>query len=540
MTTIGYPYTLPTTANVSFQEYFAPNANAQYQRPLADATAFRGRLRTALKEHKHSDRHDFLNIQKAVEDYLPLVFGLVAGIESTELLLTNDIETTWRCTISNVPLSLKLPRIKHKSIHYEAIFTLLTLGYTLMDRANELSFVVQRKILVAIGDVSTYVGGYGDGTSMKGAGLASSLGNSTSNDNIGHDFGLNSTSIGSGGGTKQSVANATSRLFKKSTNTSSKAAKNSNTIGEFTDYLNDEDLTGMDHQLTTAADLYCRAAGVFEYIVQEMIPRWNEAKPVVVILTGKEPPASNKKTGAEASRPVDVQTSVVSAHIRLALAEAHACTVRKASIKAARASAIKLSTPGSGVTATTGSTVSKTSYGLLAKLTVGVKEEYERAYGLLKAVKDQNEISSEFRAHVKDGKYYYEALAQVLLGMDAYEAQQYGKAIGFLTVARTTFLAIAKSSKAHTIAQSAAFEYRLANEKVTAFQKINDSVTFEKVPSAAELLGLMPSGRELLSVKRYQAPRPSFGTAAAAREGGADGGDDGVAKITYALEGAYF
>lgn len=101
-------------------------------------------------------------------------------------------------------------------------------------------------------------------------------------------------------------------------------------------------------------------------------------------------------------------------------------------------------------------------------------------------------------------------------------------------------MALAKSSKAHTIAQSAAFEYRLANEKVIAFQKINDSVTFEKVPSAAELLGLMPSGRELLSVKRYQAPKPSFGTAAAAREGSADGGDDGVNKITYALEGAYF
>jgi len=50
----------------------------------------------------------------------------------------------------------------------------------------------------------------------------------------------------------------------------------------------------------------------------------------------------------------------------------------------------------------------------------------------------------------------------------------------------------------------------------------------------------MPSGRELLSVKRYPAPKPSFGTAAAAREGSADGGDDGVNKITYALEGAYF
>ncbi|KAF9102011.1 hypothetical protein BGX29_005066, partial [Mortierella sp. GBA35] len=527
MTTIGYPYTLPTTANVSFQEYFAPNANAQYQRPLSDATAFRGRLRTALKEHKHSDRHDFLNIQKAVEDYLPLVFGLVAGVESTELQLRNDIETTWRCTISNVALSLKMPRIKHKSIHYEAIFTLLTLGYALMDRANELSFTVQRKILVAIGDVSTYAGGYGDGTSMKGAGVTSTLGNSTISDGGGHDLGI-STGIGSGGNTKQSVANATSRLFKKSSNTSSKAAKNSNTIGEFTDYLNDEDLAGMDHQLTTAADLYCRAAGVFEYVAQDMIPRWNEAASGAVVNPVRDAlaPGSNKKQGAETSRPVDVQTSVVSAHIRLALAEAHACTVRKASIKAARASAIKLSGHGAGATAPSGGVASKTSYGLLAKLTVGVKEEYERAYGLLKAIKDQNEISAEFRIHVKDGKIYYEALAQVLLGMDAYEAQQYGKAIGFLSVARATFLSLAKASKSHTIAQSAAFEYRLANEKVIAFQKINDSVTFEKVPSAAELLGLMPSGRELLSVKRYEAPRPSFGSAASARDGGAGGEDE--------------
>lgn len=60
---------------------------------------------------------------------------------------------------------------------------------------------------------------------------------------------------------------------------------------------------------------------------------------------------------------------------------------------------------------------------LLAKLSIGVKEEYERAYGLLKSVKDLNEISSDFRAHVKDAKVYYEALALTLLGMDAYESQ---------------------------------------------------------------------------------------------------------------------
>lgn len=111
-------------------------------------------------------------------------------------------------------------------------------------------------------------------------------------------------------------------------------------------------------------------------------------------------------------------------HFRLTLAEAHACSVRKASIKAARASAIRLSTSGgSPASSTTSSGTSKTSYVLLAKLTIGVKEEYERAYGLLKSVKDLNDISTEFRNHVKDAKVYYEALAQTLLGMDAYEAQ---------------------------------------------------------------------------------------------------------------------
>lgn len=106
-----------------------------------------------------------------------------------------------------------------------------------------------------------------------------------------------------------------------------------------------------------------------------------------------------------------------------------------------------------------------------------------------------------------------------------------------MSLARASFLSLAKSSKAHTIAQAASFEYRLANEKVVAFQKINDSVTFEQVPSAAELLGVMPNGRDLLSIKKYVAPRPSFGSAAIAGEGSAD---DSVNKLSYALQGAYF
>ncbi|KAG9324002.1 hypothetical protein KVV02_007324 [Mortierella alpina] len=539
MTTIGYPYALPTTANVSFQEFLAPHAH--YHQPLSDATAFRGRLRTALKEHKHSDRHDLLNVQSALEDYIPLLFGLVAGIDSAELRLTSDVETTWRCTISNLALTTKQPRVKQKSIHYEAIFTLLTLGYVLMDRANESSNAVQKKIQIAIGDIPNYPGFHsGEGASLGfigngSSGSSHSKSNSSSSSNH-HSVGGSSSpgSVGVSGSVSAAAAQAGSRLLKKTGISSSsamisskKSTKNpSNTVGEFTDYLNDEDLAGMDHQLTTAADLYCKAAGVFEHVVQEMIPRWNDAA------------QDSKKMTPESSRPVDVQTSVVSAHVKLALGEAHACTVRKAAIKAARASAAK-QYYATGTASPVGSG-SKTSYVLLAKLTIGVKEEYERAYGLLKSVKDLNEISSDFRAHVKDAKIYYEAMAQTFLGLDAYEAQQYGKAIGFMSTARASFAALAKSSKASTIAYASAFEFRLANEKVFAFEKINNSVTFEQIPEHAALMAVMPSGRDLLSVKKYFAPRPSFGTAATAVDASLSGAGDGVSKLAYALQGAYF
>ncbi|KAG0296005.1 hypothetical protein BGZ98_001157 [Dissophora globulifera] len=504
MTTVGFPYALPTTANVSFQDFIG--GDAQYQRPISDATAFRGRLRTALKEYKHSDRHDLLNIQKAIEDYVPLLLGLVAGIENSDLQLTTEVETTWRCTMSNIALSSKQPRVKHKSIHYEAIFSILTLGYVFMDRANESSYAVQNKIQVAIGDISTYAGGYGDGSSMAGSTHHSSSTASSGSGTGGFGGGAATSSVagsttGGGAGASGSIGSgggATSRLFKigsssstSSSTSSKKAAKNPNTIGEFTDYLNDDDLAAIDHQLTTAADLYCKAAGIFEYVVQGMIPRWNESLKVSTpgATLGRE--ASYESAG-NGSNSGGVVTGL---------------GIGKAS----------LSSSSSG------------------------KKAQSKTSRPVDSVKDLNEIATDFRAHVKDAKIYYEALAQTLLGMDAYESQHYGEAVGFMTIARASFMSLAKSNKAHSIAQAAAFEYRLANEKVVAFQKINDSVTFEPVPTQAQLLGVMPSGRDLLQPKKYQVPRPSFGSAAhAGRTGTPGGADDSMNKLSYALQGAYF
>jgi len=225
------------------------------------------------------------------------------------------VETTWRCTLSNAALSSKQPRVKQKSIYYESIFTLLTLGYVLMDRANEASQSVQRRIQVAIGDVSTYTGGYGDGSSMAGSGLNSTGPHSIGSPGTGGSGGSHHSSSGSAdGGSGGSSSSAASKLFKKG----SSKSKTNNTIGEFTDYLTDEDLAGMDHQLTTAADLYCKAAGVFEYVTQQMIPRWNQriASVTAALAASNAAPVGLGKIVPESARPVDVQTSLISAHVK--------------------------------------------------------------------------------------------------------------------------------------------------------------------------------------------------------------------------------
>lgn len=193
--------------------------------------------------------------------------------------------------------------MKHKSVYYEYVFTLLTLGYIYMNRANEYSQFAHNKILVAIGDVSTYTGGYGDGSSMAGTSINYNAGSAVS---AGVASGMAGSSNSTSNTSKNSSSSTASRLFKKKSSIM-KGSASSNTIGEFTDYLSEEDLAGIDHQLTTAADLYCKAAGIFEYVAQDLIPKWNESGLGASGGSGK---------GTDAARPVDVQTSVVSAHIK--------------------------------------------------------------------------------------------------------------------------------------------------------------------------------------------------------------------------------
>ncbi|KAF9166769.1 hypothetical protein DFQ26_006983 [Actinomortierella ambigua] len=581
----GFPYALPTTGNVSFQELPMSSQHAlhHFQKHLSNATAYRGRLRAALKEHKHSASKDYISIQRQ-------------------------------------------PRVKNKSIYYEAVFSFLTLGYVHMNRAREHVLRAQTVLFKATGDPS--VSSSLDGSDSLGIGIGAGsggTGGSSGTTNLGVSLSGGSgtaTSIGSSsGGSGAGGGNDNDHHHHHHSSSSRKAAKlaGSSLVGDWIDHVRDEDMAQIDMALKTAAELYCRAAGVFSYIVDDLIPRWNayqsSSGQASAFLRSSPAGASTGMAGAlgtgggasslsslpssspspspssslglsignfggvpmltaggeldsrllgsvahESSRPIDVQTLMVASHIRLALGEANSCTIQKASLSGARARALERASGGSsgsngrmagaagsatagggvGVGAGAGAGGSsggggKTSLSLLAKLSMGVKEEYEYAYGLIKAIKDLDEISSDFRNHAKDGKLYYEAMAQSFLGIDAYESGQYGKAVAFLTTAQATLASLAKSSKSPAISYAAHVEWHPVKDKAQSYQKINDSVAFESLTPRADLLRLMPSGRDMFKLKKYIPPAPAFGITAAQQTQ-----DESAQKGSYALQGAYF
>ncbi|KAG0227724.1 hypothetical protein BGW42_002743 [Actinomortierella wolfii] len=606
---IGFPYTLPTTGNVSFQDLQLSSQHAlhRFQTHLSDATAFRGRLRAALKEHKHSANKDYINIQKAIEDYIPYLLGLLAAVESGEIK-SGEIETTWRCTLSNTILSTKQPRVKNKSIYYEAVFTFLTLGYVLMDRAREHVLGAQTVLLRATGDPSvsstdgTEAAHLGLSIGAAGSGIGSGIGGSSSHSganmsgtsttpssstpsSVSRFFRKESSSLGgsgaSGGGGGHTSSNSSNSGGENELNKKAKLA-GSSLVGDWIEYVRDEDMAQIEATLKMAVDLYCRAAGVFSYIVEDILPRWNHyhsssqtksgssigaggagtapsalsigtisGLPVLTAAADQDSRSSSGSSAThESSRPIDVQTAMIASHIRMALGEAHACSIQKASLETARARAQEkvaaaVGGAGGGSAGAGGgsggggsgssSSGSKFSFSLLAKLSIGVKEEYERAYGLIKAIKDLNEISTDFRSHAKDGKLYYEAMAQTFLGIDAYETGQYGKAVAFMSTAQGTLASLSKSSKSPAIAYASHVELYPIKDKAMSYQKINDSVAFEPLTPKADLLRLMPSGRDMFKIKKYTPPTPAFGLSPAHQTQ-----DEIGQKGAYALQGAYF
>ncbi|CAG8457420.1 4029_t:CDS:2 [Ambispora leptoticha] len=220
----------------------------------------------------------------------------------------------------------------------------------------------------------------------------------------------------------------------------------------------------IDTKLKQAADFFCKAAGIFAYIAEQVCPRWNN------------PPAS---------RPPDVLMEMITSISKIALADASSIAIRKA-------------------------LMSRTSSSLLAKLAIGVAGHYEKANGLIKSLKDPQKVCADFRKYVSYGALFHQALGKKFLAKDAYEHQQMGKAVGFITEAKEAIHQLSKS-KSTIIASHASQEYTEVVALYANYVNTNETISFENVPNKEELQALIPGGRVALDLTKYTPPPPSFG-----------------------------
>ncbi|KAH8118953.1 BRO1 domain-containing protein [Phellopilus nigrolimitatus] len=130
-----YLYELPTTGAISFTD-FCVDQTASYTTSIADLTQARANLRAALKESKRADgEKDFLRLVKAVDDYLPHLYGIKACFDAEEIVLSSEPVFSWRSTLSANHFNTS-PRQSVPSLHADLAFTLLTYAFVLSNLAR--------------------------------------------------------------------------------------------------------------------------------------------------------------------------------------------------------------------------------------------------------------------------------------------------------------------------------------------------------------------------------------------------------------------
>ncbi|KAF7730444.1 hypothetical protein EC973_002251 [Apophysomyces ossiformis] len=261
-----------------------------------------------------------------------------------------------------------------------------------------------------------------------------------------------------------------------------------------------------------AADALNTAAGVFQYVANEVIPKWRQ-------------PSSN--------RPVETIKELSTALSKMALADAQSIAISNALLD------------------------SKFSNSLIAKLYIGVAGQYEMSYGLISSISNGQEVSSDLKKYLSDGSQFYMAMAKKHLALDAYDNNKIGEALGFLRDCKADLRIVqhAGLSKPHirksAVAARACKEEETVNELLQRYTNFNDKVlgdnstaisslliypylkfACQRVPSRQDLQRLIPNGRGVLELKRFTLPPPMFGPR------NEDHSESQTAR--YAREGSYF
>lgn len=215
---------------------------------------------------------------------------------------------------------------------------------------------------------------------------------------------------------------------------------------------------------TEGADLLARAAGVFKSLANYWLPRWR-----------------NKK----GSIPPECTADVLLSLAELMLADAN----RLAMIKAQRR----------GLSPAT-----------LIKLAVVVHTGYEQSASYLRRLRkpEADELAEPFRDYVGDGATMSEAQLLRRYAELKHEEGENGLAVASITHAANDLV---KCLRSHWPPYK-----RTAGELLPEYEelrknyvRINNNVTYQRVPEMTELRSSLPLGRPIVEVRAYVAPEPT-------------------------------
>ncbi|KAF8575093.1 hypothetical protein K439DRAFT_1545866 [Ramaria rubella] len=295
-------------------------------------------------------------------------------------------------------------------------------------------------------------------------------------------------------------------------------------------HLTDVDRRSKDDKLSFAVNLLRRASGVYLYIAEVVLPQCNVANP-------------------ETSRRIpDLNKDVINALSNLALSDAQNLAIRKLMSKSAYDSLIS---PGPPLPK------SHPSPALIAKLYVHVASGYSSARSLAKT-HSEGDVSSDLRKYLANEAAVALALAHKWLGVDAGESgSRGGDAVAFLIWAKDELDALKEGGKKVSLGKASDNQRpkksRILSELDSAvtflknYQKLNDTVHFQQVPSINELQSSIPSGRSAVTATTFEPPRSHFGPDSLAHmqyvsDAGSRSLDNDASppNPTYARAGSYF
>ncbi|CAE6424710.1 unnamed protein product [Rhizoctonia solani] len=267
--------------------------------------------------------------------------------------------------------------------------------------------------------------------------------------------------------------------------------------------LPDADRRAKDEKLSFAVKLLCRAAGIFTHIAQVVIPE-----------LGK---------GVGGPRPPELREDVANALAKLALADAHALSVRKLLTRSAVEAALSPGPPlpqGHPAPALVAKIHLHTA-SLFASAR-GLTDTSQRKLSLLKSRggADNAEVSQDIRRYLEEESALNEALAHKWLGVDAGEADRTGDAVGYLKWAKSELEslkdgALSKFKKSggdgKMKKERSAEEIESVGMFLKNYSRTNDSVHFQPVPNSSSLQATIPAGMSVVAEKTYEAPMSAFG-----------------------------